>query len=81
MRVRDVLLVLAGLGAAVLVARQIPADRAGRDLIESNEQACSSAAPRGFAGYPVTRMGELRGCLFVDKANPEHYRVMRWASM
>jgi len=36
--------------------------------IAANEAICADETPKGFASYPVTRNGEIRGCLRVRSA-------------
>lgn len=33
--------------------------------IAANEAICADETPKGYASYPVTRNGEIRGCLRV----------------
>lgn len=81
MRGRHWMLATVAVLVGLLVGHNLPADERVRGDIEANEKVCSGTAPRGFAAYPITRMGELRGCLFVDETDPAHYKVARRARL
>lgn len=79
MRYAVLLLVAA---AAVLVGRNMPAEDPGIGVeIMANEHACRIQAPLGMRSYPITKLGELRGCLYVDEVDPDHHRVVRRVTM
>lgn len=77
MRIRDGLIFIAWVLTAALVGRQFAPGAEERGDIVVNEKVCSDTAPKGFAAYPITRMGELRGCLFVDETDPARFKVAR----
>lgn len=39
--------------------------------IAANEAICADETPKGYASYPVTRNGEIRGCLRVRVASSD----------
>lgn len=61
----------------LVLGHNLPPDEKVRGDIAANEKACFDTAPHGFAAYPITRAGELRGCLFVDETDPARYKVAR----
>lgn len=76
MRIRDLLIFAAWILTAALIGRQFGEHGEVGD-VAANEKVCRDTAPRGFAAYPITRLGELRGCLFVDETDPGRYKVAR----
>lgn len=66
--------------AAVLVGYNVPrkAEESQAHVeLQANELACERRAPLGYTAYPITKLGELRGCLFVNQDNPDVQRVER----
>lgn len=81
MKVRHVLLFMVGGLLALIIGRQLSPGVDEKGDMVANERACKETAPRGFAAYPITRMGELRGCLFVDETDPARFKVSRRTRM
>ena len=50
-------------------ALQVPSDLEAE--LAANEEICSSETMDGYASYPVTRHGQIRGCLRVRTGAPD----------
>ena len=48
---------------------QVPTDI--EEELAANESICSDDTPPGYASYPVTKNGEIRGCLRVRVGAPD----------
>lgn len=77
MRIRDGLMFVAWVCAAAMLGRQFAPGTEERGDVIVNERVCKESAPHGFASYPITRVGELRGCLYVDETDPSRFKVAR----
>ena len=77
MMARHALLLGVGMVLSGIVGRNLAGVDCESATIAANEKYCLTNAARGYASYPITRFGELRGCLYVDQTDPSHYRVVR----
>lgn len=81
---KDAPIWMVALGAALLLGYNLPRDAYESQAaveIRANEHACTFQAPPRSAAYPITKHGELRGCLYVDEVNPEKLQVVRRVAM
>lgn len=65
-----------GLRQSLIVQNDIEAE------LMANEEICASDTPKGMVAYPVTKYGEIRGCLRVrenskDWTLPKHLFVRK----
>jgi hypothetical protein len=53
-----------------------------QEELQRNEDACAAHVRPGFVSYPVTRWGELRGCVVVpETADPQRALMVRFVPM
>ena len=78
---RYYLLGLAAAGVCVLLGYNVAQRQVGANDVTNNEMVCQAGVPKGFAAYTITRWGELRGCLYVDRAEPSRVRVAKRMGM
>ena len=72
MKLRDLVLAIALAALAGWLGRgalQVPSDL--EEEIAANEAICADETPKGYASYPITRNGQIRGCLRVREGAPD----------